>query len=147
MSEETSPEEIEYVVVTKKRSPLRRIGCGLLLVVWFTVLMLPLFLFILAVNGEIRIGHSGDMPDKHEHPLLELSLVMEADFRGLRITNAAVAQRDGEDALCVQTNVRYLLWQGEGDPATFCDCYARAGENWELTETLMGACGDDASGN
>ncbi|GAB4510512.1 MAG: hypothetical protein OHK0046_07510 [Anaerolineae bacterium] len=151
MSENNTPPtggytEIEYVVTevpAKRPSLLRRVGCGCLLVIWFTVLLLPLFLFILAADGEIRFGHSGDVPDKHEHPLFEVKLVSEIDFRGLSITNSTI-ERPDDTNLCVQTNVRYLLWQGEGEAATFCDCYTRetTESTWQLTGTNMAACGE-----
>lgn len=146
-SKQVSPEEnpnaeIEYVVVEgKKRSPLRRVGCGIMLVFWFTVLLLPLVLFALAVNGDITISRSGDIPDSHEHPLFQASLVMEADFRGLRLTNTSLA-RDDDNNLCIQTNVRFLMWQGDGEASVFCDCYQRDNSNfeWELSSTTLATC-------
>ncbi len=130
--------EIEYVVKVKRPSLARRLGCFAMIGVWLVVMMIPFMLILLAVQGEIRLGHSGDVPDKHEHPLLQINLVMEIDFRGLNITHSSV-NRDGDD-LCIQTNVRYLLWEGEGDPATFCDCYTRQGDDWQFAQTTMQAC-------
>lgn len=143
MSDEQQHPEIEYVVVEKqqRRRPMRRVGCVLLVVVWFIVLMLPTVLFVLAVEGDITIARGDDIPDSHEHPLLQASLVMEADFRGLRITNTSLHNETDEN-LCIQTNVRFVLWQGEGDPATFCDCYTRDDPEsaWLLDSTEMSPC-------
>lgn len=135
------PENIEYVVTVKKRTPLQRLGCGLMIVVWLLVMMLPMVMIVLAVEGEIIIAHTGDVPDKHEHPRLRVDLIMEIDYRGLQITNSTIA-RDGETNICIQTNVRYLLWQGEGDPARFCDCYMRPGAeaDWSLESTVTESC-------
>lgn len=135
-------EQIEYVVVEKpRRKWYRNPGCVLGLIIWFFVMLLPLFFFILAVEGDITLQHGGDVPDKHEHPLLQIRLIMEIDYRGFGITNSTI-QRDGENDICVETNVRYILWQGQGDPATFCDCYTRTepDEAWTLTGTTMTGC-------
>lgn len=149
MSESQSPgdragyPEIDYVVkqVPPGRSPLRRLGCGVLLVVWFAVLLLPLAMFVLAIQGDITIWHGAGIPDREEHPRFQVRLVMEMDFRGLGLTTTSI-ERDGEDALCIQSNVRFLLWEGEGDPATFCDCYTRSSSNteWSLEATTVGHC-------
>ena len=108
---------------------------------WFLVLLLPMVLFILAINGDITIARSGDIPDKNEHPLFQASLVMEIDFRGLRLTNTSLA-RENEVNLCIQTNVRFVLWEGEGEDAVFCDCYDRDSSEsvWELSSTAMTTC-------
>jgi len=137
--------QIEYVVrevPAKRRSPLRRAGCALLIVLWFTFLLTPLLLFVLAIEGEITIAHGAGIPDRHEHPRLQIALVMEVDFRGLRITNSTI-DRPGDNEMRVQTNVRFLLWQGEGEPASFCDRYRRESpeSSWQLESTVMGSCG------
>ena len=153
MTQEPSPQsteaypDIEYVVVEKqRRRPLRRIGCGVLIIVWFLILLLPLGLFILAINEEITISRGGDIPDAHEYPRLQLSLVMEVDYRGLRITDTSLHE-DSNTRLCIQTNVRFLLWQGEGDPAKFCDCYTRdiAVDDWQLEATFADVCSVDGT--
>lgn len=136
--------EIEYVVneqAPQKRSLLRRIGCGVALIIWFAVLLLPTFFFILAVEGDITLRHRGDVPDKHQHPLLQVNLLMDADTRGLQLTNSSVDR--GEDGLCIDTSVRYFLWQGEGENVRFCDCYIRndADDSWNFDSTSPEACG------
>lgn len=131
---------IEYVIRERKRrwSPLQRVGCVLGLLLWLLVMTVPFLLFVLAIQGQITIAHPGDVPDGHEHPLLQVKLIMEPDYRGLNITNSSV-QRDGEN-LCVQTDVRFILWQGEGEPASFCDCYTQVNDEWSLETTTIGTC-------
>ncbi|MCY4146722.1 MAG: hypothetical protein OXE95_01715 [Chloroflexi bacterium] len=123
-----------------RRNPLQRLGCLLLLPLWFGLLSLPCGLFYLASNGEIRLEH-GDIPQPHAHPLLLISLISEQRERGLRIeTSHSVAQ---DPLLCVQTVVRFALWQSSGgdQDARYCDCYAPgADDNWKLSETSSGAC-------
>lgn len=141
-TEETYP-EIEYVVgeVPRKRSLISRIGCGALLVVWFAILLLPLFFFVLAIQGDITIRHTGDVPDKLQHPRLQISLIMDADSRGLQFTRSAVNRYD-ETNLCMDTRVNYTLWEGQGAPARYCDCYTRDAPDadWSFAETSQGGC-------
>lgn len=135
------PPSVEYIFVERKRNPLRRLGCMILLILWFMFLLLPLFLFIMAVQREITIAHAGDIPESYQHPLFQVQLVMEEDYRGLRIVNATL--HNGTDTnICVQTNVRYVLWEGEGEPATFCRCYERdkLESEWALLSQNLEAC-------
>ncbi|MCL4253889.1 MAG: hypothetical protein KJ043_08925 [Anaerolineae bacterium] len=138
---QSPPPSVEYIFVEPKRNPLRRLGCTVLLILWFIFLLLPLFLFIMAVQQEITIAHAGDIPESYQHPLFQVQLVMEEDYRGLRIVNATL--HNGTDTnICVQTNVRYMLWEGEGESATFCRCYERdsAESEWTLLEQNLEAC-------
>lgn len=127
-----------------RRSTARRLGCGLALLFWFTLLLTPCALFYLAANGEIRLEHR-DIPQPHAHPFLLVSLVSEAENRGLRLEASWIADADPvEGMVCVETAVRFLLWQySDGNQnVSFCDCYTRqdAQANWELVTTYGDAC-------
>ena len=130
-------------VVTRKRSLPRRLGCGLLLVVWFAFLLTPCGLFYLAANGEIRLEH-GEIPDAHAHPRLLLSLISESQNRGLRIEYSTIMAGEGEQSLCVETAVTFLLWESSGgnQDVRFCDCYQREDLDsaWRLDSTYGAAC-------
>ena len=128
----------------RRRSPLKRLGCGLVLVAWFAFLMTPCAFFYLAANGEIRLEHR-DIPQPHAHPRLLISLISEQDNRGLRIESAMVAAGAiDENDVCVETAVTFLLWRAsEGSQAVrYCDCYQRADNAapWALAETSGQAC-------
>lgn len=143
----TVEEQITEIPLQPKRSLLSRLGCGFLLVIWFVVLLTPCALLYLASNGEIRIWHT-DIPDPYEHPRLSIELVTEVDSRGLRVLNSSVVDAiSDDDALCVQTNVRFLLWQTDEDnqDVSFCDCYVRANADadWTLNQTLIDSCPTD----
>lgn len=135
------PVEIEYIIVKKPVSRFRRVGCIIALVLWFSFLLLPLGLFILAVEGDITIARGDDIPEPSEHPRFQLKLIMEPDYRGISLVNTSL-HRDGDQALCIQTNVRYVLWEGDGDPAVYCDCYVRAriDDDWTFVSTAVAAC-------
>ena len=131
-------------VAVRKKSLPRRIGCWLLTVIWFLILLTPCGLFYLAANGEIRLQHS-QIPAPHAHPRLLISLISESADRGLRIERSTIQAEDGAPATCVETSVSFLLWESSGgnQNAQFCDCYLRADEHsaWQLESTYGAACG------
>ena len=128
-----------------KRGLLRRAGCGLILVFWFALLLTPGALLYLAANGEIRLWHR-EIPQPHAHPLLLISLISETKDRGLRLENSTIASHSGaDDAICVETLVRFLLWQSSSgsQDARYCDCYERESTDaaWRASQSYIGACG------
>jgi len=129
-------------VIPRPTTPLGRLGCGAALVVWFAVLLLPFAMFWLGSGRTITIPQ-GNIPDASDHPRLELRLIMDADNRGLQIKRAGVAER-GDEALCIQESVSYLLWESDtnSDNALYCQCYERdsADADWSLSGTTDGAC-------
>lgn len=134
----------EENVLAPQRSKARRLGCAIALLIWFTLLLTPCALFYLATHGEIRFDHR-DIPQPHAHPLLLVSLVSEAADRGLRFeTSRIVDVQSGEAMLCVETAVRFLLWEysGGNQDVSYCDCYQREGPeaDWELAGTSSGVC-------
>ncbi len=123
-----------------RRNPIKRLGCLLLLALWFALLLFPCGLFYLAANGEIRLQH-GDIPQPHAHPLLLISLVSEQDERGLRIESSRIVA--DQPRLCVETTMRFVLWQSSGgdQDVRYCDCYVQsADDNWTLSDTSAGTC-------
>jgi|GEM_PF-626726 len=132
----------EEVIVVQKPHPIKRFGCGVLLILWFTLLMTPCGLFYLAGNGEIRIWHS-DIPEPDVHPRLLLELVSEVDYRGLQLTRSYSVDSSADNT-CVQTDVSFYLWQSieEDLDSSYCDCYERENDeaSWLLNATTVGAC-------
>ena len=113
----------------------RRIGCLLGLLVWLVVMLIPLLFIALAVRQEIVITQ-GDAPGQ----VLRIWLINEARHRGLGISTASVYADAPEEGVCVQTDVRFLLWMGESDPTSYCECYVRAGDSLEFTGATEGQC-------
>ena len=127
-----------------RRGRARRLGCGLILLCWFMLLLTPCALFYLAANGEIRLSH-GEIAQPHAHPLLLVSLVSESNDRGLRFETSWIAESSADEGLlCVETAVRFLLWEysGGNQNVRYCDCYARNQPEggWELTATTADRC-------
>ena len=129
--------ENEPVVVkgARPRTPLQRIGCGILLIFWFALLLVPCGLLFLAVQQEIIIPQ-GDVPGAQTR----IWLIMEARQRGIGISTASV-QQEGLTA-CVQTDARFLLWSGQSDPLQYCECYQQADSDaaWQYTVMNEGVC-------
>lgn len=117
-------------------SPLRRLGCGIALVLWFALLLVPCLLIVMATQGEITISQ-GSLPGQQ----IRVWLIMEATERGFGISSTSTQQTDPNIA-CVQTNTRFVLWAGQADPLSYCDCYARADAEspWSSVSTTQGVC-------
>ena len=132
LTEDTPPQP----AAPSGRSPLRRLGCGCALLIWFLVLLSPCFIIVLATQGQITISQ-GDLPGQE----VRIWLVQEANERGVGISSTSSYDHSNGE-ICVQTVVTYVLWQGLGEPATYCDCYERVGEDsdWSLVSTTPGAC-------
>lgn len=116
------------------RHPLRSPGCVIALIIWFVVLLLPCFLIILAVRGEISIT-TGSAPEQR----LRIWVIQEAGQSGIGISNVDV-QPNGADALCVQTNVSFVMWRGEAEAMHYCECYAQSESGWQLTSVEQSTC-------
>lgn len=143
-SQDLAEAPVDVVAAPKKSLP-RRLGCWLLIVIWFAILLTPCGLFYLAANGEIRLDHS-QIPESHAHPRLLISLISESENRGLRIESSTIKAPGDDSQLCVETAVLFLLWQSSGgnQNVTFCDCYRPAEEDsaWDLDSTYSAACTD-----
>lgn len=115
------------------RHPLRRPGCILALVIWLMVMLTPCLMLYLAVRGEISLT-TGSAPDQRTR----IWLIQEARQSGIGFSNASVSRN--EDLVCVQTDVRFLLWRGEAVPTQYCECYSGTEENWVLSSLEQTAC-------
>ncbi|MBZ0291864.1 MAG: hypothetical protein K8L99_04780 [Anaerolineae bacterium] len=127
-----APLEDTVVQVPPSRSLVRRLGCGLGLVLWALLLLSPCILITLAVRGEISID-TGSAPEQR----FRMWLIMEANERGVGLSNGWVAS--AADPLCIQTDVKFYLWEGEAEPVSFCKCYDD-GDNPQLQEMITGTC-------
>ena len=116
-----------------KRSRVRRIGCTILVVIWFLLLLTPCLVVVLASRGEISIS-TGSAPEQRTR----IWLLMEATQRGLGVSTASV--HEAGDQLCVQTDVRFLLWQGSQAPTSYCECYTHNADRYDFVSTNSGAC-------
>jgi hypothetical protein len=123
--------------VPQRRSWRRRLGCGAVLVLWFTVLLTPCLCIVLASQEEILI-HLSDIPAN----TLRIWLVNEAHERGIGIAIPSLGATNSANLICVHTNVNFVFWEGEGKPTNYCECYSQPqqGGQWELSSSSDGEC-------
>ncbi|MBE2184068.1 MAG: hypothetical protein IAE89_11625 [Anaerolineae bacterium] len=136
MNENIQAENADVPAAPPQRSRLRRVGCWVLVVIWFLVLLLPCFFFALAINQEIVIP-TGSVPGQN----IRIWLIMETHARGLGVSSAA-AFSETENAACLQTQTNFLLWSGSAEPVQSCECYQRdsADEVWSLVSIEAAQC-------
>ena len=93
-----------------KRWP-RRLLYSVILLVWLVVMSLPLVAIVLASRGELDIGS--------ERRHVRLFMVQEDESQGVGIqwTRPRLFEPD-----CLKTNLNYVMWVGEGENATYCQC-------------------------
>lgn len=114
---------------SRPRRWFRRLGCCLLLIVWFVLMLMPCFFVTLLVEKDIVISRSS-VPD-HE---FRIFILEEPNERGFGFSSGTIVSGGGdEQTVCVVTSVDYLLWEGEAEPDTHCNCFERAGEGWSTT--------------
>ncbi|MGJ3240479.1 MAG: hypothetical protein ACFE0Q_17355 [Anaerolineae bacterium] len=138
----------EYYQRTRKplftipTSRVGRFGCGLVLMIWFVVLLLPITMLWLAVGNTISIPHF-NIPEPELHPRFEVQLVMEIGNRGLKLTTTHISEQ-ADTAICLENRVNYWLWQSDltATPATYCQCYQRdnSASPWVFTEQIEATC-------
>jgi hypothetical protein len=134
--------QIRYVpAASKKTPPARVILRGALVAVWLLILLIPAFFIVMTINGEVTIP-LGDAPEQN----LRIWLISEARVRGLGVASGGVASRSETD-VCVETDLRYLLWQGTQAPSTYCECFMRSGDDgWSFASGWEGLCSERPEG-
>lgn len=106
---------------------LRRLAYFLIFLIWLLVMLFPVVAVVLATQGQIQIGRESE-----SH--LRLFLLQESGNEGIGIEWTRHVQ---EPPRCAQSSLIYLLWEGEGENATYCQCYDEAGA---IVVSTPGAC-------
>lgn len=124
---------------TPSRIPnrLRQVGCVLGALLWFLLLLLPCSAVVLIVQRDVAIP-LGALPGQSAR----IWLVDEARTRGVAISLPNVQNVD-EDLTCLQTDSQFLLWMGQGEPVSYCECFRMVEEVWQLQGTQAGVCNPD----
>lgn len=113
---------------------LRRLGCGILLTLWFMLMLWPCVMIQVLVEGEFVVNLS-DRPG-HE---ARIFTTQNEDQRGFGFSFASI-NSENDERLCIQTNVRYLMWQGENEPVDYCRCYDRVEDRWQTAPAVDSKC-------
>ncbi len=106
---------------------LRRLLYVFGFLIWLLFMCFPTVAFVLATQEQILIGEA---PGRH----WRIFLVSEEDSRGIGLERTG--PRD-KAAGCTQTNVSFLLWEGEGEATSYCQCYNEQGG---VVSAGQGAC-------
>lgn len=139
---ETLPPETAPAIPPRRRSPIRRVGCTILLILWFALLLLPCALIVIASQGEVSISQGG-LPGQ----AIRLWLINEIDERGFGFASTSITQPADPNTICLQTDTRFLLWAGRAEPVSYCECFARADSDaeWGFSTSHEGVCRADSA--
>jgi hypothetical protein len=119
----------------KIRRYLRRLGCGIALVLWFTFLLTPCVMVVLATQHEIILTHS-DIPQDD----FRIWLIQSIGQRGIGVANSRrVSAADGN--VCTIIDGFFVLWEGKPASSThYCSCYQKQDYEWVSTAEGAEAC-------
>jgi hypothetical protein len=89
------------------------------------------------MQREIVLPHS-DVP----YDDFRVWLIQDARQRGIALSNSRrVDVPDHPDkAVCTIIDVRFVMWQGKGDPNHYCSCYSRQSNRWSSIAEGVQAC-------
>lgn len=131
---QTPMDNLPVIPPAKPGSRLRRLGCGIGLVIWIILLLLPCVAIALIAQGEIAV-QLGDVPGQS----FRVWLIQDATERGLGIARPSV-HIDENANTCLQTDTSFLLWMGKGESTSYCECYAHEGDNWKSISSAQRTC-------
>ncbi len=89
----------------------RRVAYILVIAMWLAVMSFPFLAFYLSTRGEIRLGG--------EQHSIRVFLLQEDEAQGIGIARERPLP---DQPACNHTRVTYLLWQGQGQNTTYCQC-------------------------
>lgn len=91
----------------------RRLIYLFIITIWLLVMAFPVVALVLATQNQLQLGSD---PNRH----LRIFLVQEDDAAGVGIEWARNYRGDAD---CTRTSVNYLVWEGEAESVSFCQCY------------------------
>lgn len=115
--------------------PMSRTGCLIGVLIWLCVMALPFLALALAVKGELAWRRSEFVEDRLWLVNAETGLGSRgASGIGYSAARVVSDQTAADGPVCVRMSIYFLLWEGESEGVTFCDCYvkrAAAGGGYE----------------
>ncbi len=91
---------------------LRRFLYLLIVLIWIAIMSLPFLAVMVAARGQVQLG---DDTGRH----LRIFLVQQRGAAGIGIENQRPLRQSTD---CTKTTVTYLLWEGTGENASYCQC-------------------------
>ena len=94
---------------------IRRLGYISAVLIWLLVMCLPVLAFVLAIRGELKLG---DLQETH----IRIFMVQGDEQSGLGVE---WSRRTNDNADCLKSSLRYLLWAGDGEAVNvdYCQCF------------------------
>ena len=92
---------------------LRRLGYIALVLIWLVIMCLPILALAIAMKGEVSLGAS-------ERAHVRTFMVQDEGIEGIAFE---WARKHGSDGHCLDTSVRYILWEGESADFNVDYCY------------------------
>lgn len=108
---------------------LRRLTYLLIIIVWLIIMAFPITAFAVSMRGQLQFGQDN-------RPHLRLFMVQEEDANGIGIE---WAKRPFRHRNCLQTTLQYIMWEGQSEPATFCQCID---PETEMLQSSTAQCGE-----
>ena len=105
----------------------RRLTYFLILVLWLILISLPFFAFTLAARKQFEFG-------SRQEAYVRIFAIQEKHTEGLGIE---YSRPSSTNPSCHQAGVRYFMWSGEGENATYCQCVDDQGQ---AQSAIAGAC-------
>jgi len=91
----------------------RRLLSLFIILVWMLVMSFPVISLALATREQVQFGSD---PNRH----LRIFLLQEDEAAGVGFE---WARNSRGNSTCSKTSVNYLLWEGEAESVSFCQCY------------------------
>ena len=85
----------------------------MVIIVWLFIMAFPVVAFTLSTRGQINLGN-----EQGNH--IRIFLLQEVDNEGVGFEWTRETRRSEN---CLTTSINYLMWDGEGEPVTFCQCF------------------------
>lgn len=107
--------------------PMSRAGCALWVLIWLCVMTVPFLALLLAMRGELTWRRGDFVEDRLWLVNAETGVGKgSANGIGYSATRLISGQTGDISPVCVRTNVYFLLWKGQSERVTFCECYVPA---------------------
>ena len=105
---------------------MSRTGCLIGVLVWLCVMAVPFLALALAMRGELAWRRGEFVEDRVWLVNAETGFgAPGASGIGYSAARVVSDQTAADGPVCVRTRVYFLLWKGESEGVSFCDCYAK----------------------
>ena len=106
------------------QKPMTRRGCLLGVMAWLLIMALPLCALVFAMRGEMGWQRGPFVEDRIWLVNLEGAPGQEtASGLAYSATRLSAQPSARPTDICVKTSVYFLLWRGQSESLSYCECY------------------------